>query len=387
LFCFGGVLVKRFGQFFPAMYVGYPSWCRWDRGQAGLWLLLVSAVSVQAQSAHAPSSFVLLEVENEVQVLRAGAVTWDPGSASQILYPGDQIRTAERSRALLRLANQTTLRIGELTVLRIPEAQRKGIVTLDLFRGVLYFFRRDKRELFEIQTTTVSAVVRGTEFTIEHDEQTGSSVVLLAGELSLSNEFGSIELRSGESAVAEPGQSPRPTAVLDLLWAVQWCLYYPAIVDPDELTWSPTELDLLSEVLDAYRSGDLQAAAVLWPTTRPLDTTDGESASAKILRAAVLLAVGGVAEAEILLSDETVLDSDRGTSAGFIGLALRSMMDIVRLRESGPVRPPYLATEWLAESYARQSVGDLNGARRAAFEACRVSPGFAWLNLSSVMAG
>jgi tetratricopeptide (TPR) repeat protein len=348
-------------------------------------LLLAWALSTAAQPAPVPGSFVVLEIENSVEVLRAGAATWDSASAAQTLYPGDQIRTAERSRALLRLANQTTLRVGELTLLRIPEAPRPGRLALDLFRGALHFFHRDQPGLFEIRTETVSAVVRGTEFTVQEDVETGSALVLLEGELLLSNAWGTLELGSGESAVAEPGKPPRRTAVLDLVLAVQWCLYYPAIVDPDELPWSGEDVERLRAVLEAYRAGDLQAAVALWPT-QPASASQAESEAAKVFQAAVLLAVGGVAEAEGLLDEVAVGDGAGGNSTGFIAAALRRMIDLVRLREVGSTRPPAYAAEWLAESYARQAVGDLDGARAAALEATRVSPefGFAWVRLAEL---
>jgi outer membrane receptor protein involved in Fe transport/Tfp pilus assembly protein PilF len=326
-----------------------------------------------------------VELENGVEVLRAGASTWDAGSPGQVLHTGDQLRTAERSRAVVRLANQTTLRVGELTVLRIPAQGERGGVVLEMLRGVLYFFRRDKPDLFEIRTGSVSAVVRGTEFTIR-EEGEGATVHLLDGELVLSNEHGSLALRGGESAMVEVGRAPGGAAVLDPFLAVQWCAYYPAIVDPAELTWTRGEAERLRDVFAAYGEGDLQAAGALWPVRRGGLAEEWEGDAAKVFHAAVLLAVGGAAEAERLLPAQAAVHSDGATSAEWIGLALGRMIEVVRGRDPGAARPPRLAAEWMAESYARQRVGDLRGARAAALEAARVSEGFgfAWVRVAEL---
>lgn len=56
---------------------------------------------------------------------------------------------------------------------------------------------------------------------------------MLDGELELSNAQGSVLVRGGEAAEVVPGGVPRKTAVLNAINAIQWCLYYPGILDPD----------------------------------------------------------------------------------------------------------------------------------------------------------
>jgi tetratricopeptide (TPR) repeat protein len=351
----------------------------------GIWfgscLVLATSLSVRAQVVAGSTTFQLLEIENHVEVLRAGAVTWDPAGASQILHPGDQIRTGERSRALLRLSNQTTLRVGQLSQLRVPPARRERAISLRLFRGLLYFFHRDEPGLFEVETPTVSAVVRGTEFAVQVAEDQRTWVTLLDGQLSLTNEWGTLGMRSAESATADRGVPPRKTAVINTVLAIQWSLYYPAIVDPDELGLADDERVALARVLAVYRAGDLQGALALWPAE-----TEGEGASRKVMRSALLLSVGDVTEAERLLSE--VLDDNlaSGSAAWSVGFALRQLIEVVRRGSPKSVPDPQLASEWLAASYGLQAIGDLAGARDAALRAKRISPGFgfAWVRLAEM---
>src|SRR5207244_6626162 len=76
---------------------------------------------------------------------------------------------------------------------------------------------------------------------------------------------GSLVLQSGEQGVVDPGQAPRKTAVLHAINVIQWSLYYPAVLDPEELGLTQIEQTELADSLAAYRSGDLLAALGRYP--------------------------------------------------------------------------------------------------------------------------
>src|SRR5437762_1064065 len=173
------------------------------------------AAQTEAVPTPAATNFVLLELENTVEVLRAGARVWDPGRTNQVLYPGDQVKIGERSRAVLRLSNLTIMRVGELSTLQIPEPSADRKARLNVFKGIYYFFHRDKPGDFQIRTPTVSAVVRGTEFNLEVADNEKTVLALIDGAVTATNEFGSVELKSGESAVVEAGTRPTKTQVIN----------------------------------------------------------------------------------------------------------------------------------------------------------------------------
>jgi hypothetical protein len=77
---------------------------------------------------------------------------------------------------------------------------------------------------------------------------------------------------------------------------LQWCFYYPAVLDPADLSLTPDEQTNLGESLDAYRAGDLPSALKKFPAQQ----TNSESAI--IYHAALLLSVGNVDDSENMLS-------------------------------------------------------------------------------------
>lgn len=342
---------------------------------AGLWWEGQTNGMAQAggSASTGPTHVVLLELENSVEVRRAGARVWDAGTTNQVLYPGDQVKTGERSRAVLRLSNLTLMRVGELSYLEIPEPEPAGRVGLNIFKGIYYFFHRDKPGDLQIRTPAISAVVRGTEFNLEVAESGKTVLSLVEGGLRATNEFVSIDLRDGESIEAAGGASVARTAVLDATRAIQWCLYYPAVLDLAEIPLRAEEERAFKDSLAAYRRGNLPRALALYPPDRkPVSPAE------KIYRAALLLSVGQVAEAEGLLDSAQSGDAADPEQAAVapLGPALRKMIAATRFQDSPPASHLNLATEWLAESYARQSRSDLKGALAAARAAAEKSPGF-----------
>src|SRR5437764_15107563 len=105
--------------------------------------------------------------------------------------------------------------------------------------------------------------------------------MLLDGAVELTNRFGQLSLRSGDGAVAKPDKPPERTAMLEAMNIVQWCLYYPAVLDADELSLA----EALTGSLAAYRSGDLLAALAKYP-----DGRQPGSNQEKVYRASLLLA-------------------------------------------------------------------------------------------------
>jgi hypothetical protein len=126
----------------------------------------------------------------------------------------------------------------------------------------------------------------------------------------------------------------------------------------------------LDASVSAYRAGDLLGALQLYPRGRV-----PASADERAFRASLLLAVGRVPEAEQLTG---------GT--GDEGEALRQMIAAVKFEEHRRRAQPVSATEWLAESYYRQSRDDLGGALEAAKQAAERAPnfGFAWVRVAGL---
>src|SRR5882672_61825 len=245
------------------------------------------------------NSVEVVAIQGTVEVARAGQTVWDLASTQspyRTLNPGDQIRTKDRSRATIRLSDLTMVELGPNAHFQLlPMRERRP--GFGIMRGLLYLFHRDKPGEFYFRTPTASPVIRGTEFNLEVAEDGSTTLHLFEGEVALTNELGQLNLKSGEAAQVAPGSPPRRIAALEAVNVIQWCLYYPAVLYLEELQLGAEERNELADSLAAYRRGDLLAALANYPAARQ-PASDRE----KVYLAALLLAVGEVAEAEALVT-------------------------------------------------------------------------------------
>jgi tetratricopeptide (TPR) repeat protein len=355
-------------------------------GEAAAWLrrrralatvgLLGFIVPTHAQQPSAGTNQVqVAAIQGTVEVARAGQAVWDLASTQQPycrLHPGDQIRTKDRSRAMVRLSDLTVVELGPKGHFELlPLAERKA--GIGVFRGLLYLFHRDKPGEFYFRTPTASPVIRGTEFNLEVAEDGATALHLLEGQVALTNDLGQLELRSGEAGMVQSARPPRRMAALEAVNVIQWTLYYPAVLDLEELRLSAEEQKALADSLAAYRRGDLLAALGAYPAARQ-PASDAE----RVYLAALLLGVGEVSNAEGLLS--SLSGSDERSIR--LAAALRTLVAAVKFQPMPPEAKapgsPRLASTLLAESYYHQSRFELEAALSAARSAVEQAPGFAF---------
>ena len=332
-------------------------------------LLGVDSLHLHAQTLGSPNDSALLTYEGSVQISRAGVAGWVAAQTNSVLHVGDRIRTGLRSRAVVRLANRSDLRIDELTTftVRAPSASGKT-ARVDVQSGTIYFFSRERPSDVEFSTPLSSGAIRGTEFNLAVAPADGRTVVtLIDGALSITNSFGALDIVSGEAATVEVGQPPKKTAVINAVNIIQWCLYYPGVIDLSELNFSSAEQQALAASLADYRAGDLLAALADYPAGRgPGPDTE------RIYFAQLLLAVGQADQAESQLNSMT------GSSP--LARALREVVAAVKRQPWARPAAPTSASGWLADSYYFQSLSKLDQARTAARQAVAKSPdfGFGW---------
>ncbi len=282
------------------------------------------------------------------------------------------MHTRERSHATLLLLGSPE-QIGALSEFEVEALPtREAPATYKLWRGVIYFFHREHPVDVRFNTRTAAAAIRGTEFNLAAQEDGRTVLTLLDGEVVLSNVVGELNLRSGEQGVAQAGMRPTKTAVLEAVNVIQWCLYYPGLLDVDELRLEENDRRLLAGSLNAYRNGDLLQALAQYPLGRQ-PASDEE----KIYLGTVLLAVGQVAQTESLLENLPRGGNDRTRR---LATATEQLIAAVKLQAWRRTQTPDFATEWLSESYYLQSRSDLAGALAAARKAVETSPnfGFGW---------
>ncbi len=301
----------------------------------------------------------------------------------RVLVPGDRVSTGPRTEAALRFSDGSIMRVGENTVLEITAPlEASSSVWTTVRRGVLLFFHRGDPTDARIRTPTATAAVKGTEFHLQVLESGETLLTMIDGQVELSSTAGSTKLVSGEQGLVTQGELPRKSPSINVVNVIQWCLYYPAVVDVSELPGSESLQQELSESLTAYRAGDLRTALNRFPSGRTPLTPSGW-----VYLGALLLSVGNVEEAHAVLG--RARSHSTTNAAGRLAEALELVIAAVKGESVGNRAEPQLATEWLAESYYLQSQRDLRGARHAARRAAEISPdfGFAWARLAELEFG
>ena len=326
--------------------------------------------------AAATNEIRIVELQGAVAILPAGTTAWVNASANQVLHPLDRIHTGENSRVALRWSDQSIVPFGASTELEIlPPDSSAAQAGLHLVRGVLSFFHRDQPGRIRIITRGAVAGVEGTEFVMAVDAADRTTLSVVDGQVKFGNSQATLLLTNGNQAAVEPGRAPVRTAGFIANNLLQWCFYYPAVIDPDELALTADEQKNLTASLAAYRAGDLLAALEQYPVGRQ-NLSDGEL----VYHAALLLSVGEVEKAEIILS---AVASPAGQPAQLAG-ALRQLIAAVKRQPPATEGQPQRASELLAASYYEQSRAvreiSLQNALRLARQATVVSPqfGFAW---------
>jgi len=155
-----------------------------------------------------------LAFKGAVEVQRAENARWDPAYTNQVLDAGNRLRTDKNSLALLRFSDLETIRVGPRSLIRIESKgeRRRGF---DFFKGVLYFFHRDKPDEFEVRTPQMGSHHPGNRVHAGSGRGWHQHAQLAGWRSGISNSLGQLDLKSGEQAIVEPGKAPRRTAIIE----------------------------------------------------------------------------------------------------------------------------------------------------------------------------
>jgi tetratricopeptide (TPR) repeat protein len=376
-----------------------------DRGLATFAFTLLSAAAIMALSAHGADSDAAgsaEEIHREKQtgemLSHEGRVSYRPSERGdtpavvpQPLAFGDMLRTLELSRATVRFEDWSDFRMKELTRLEIH--RRTGDTNapeLQLDEGQIYVTSRGGPRSIPIRTPHARGVPKGTEFLVTVDERAGrTEVTMFDGEVALLDGSTNALIRSGYQATVLPGQGIQVRPILEAKNIVQWWLYYPGILDPEELALRAAEVARLAGSLAAYRQGDLLQALQNYPDyPAPLEpATDAERA----YLAGLFLAVGAVDRAEALLAQaEPSQPSVRALRWMIKAVTNPAGVDELQspapILNAQPAATAQTASEWLALSYSYQATNNLPAALQAARAAVTNSPnfGFGWARVAEL---
>jgi tetratricopeptide (TPR) repeat protein len=281
--------------------------------------------------------------------------------------------------------NQTVLRLNGNTTLTLEGSSTEGTSAVGLLQGAAHFLSRRPANL-EVRTPYTVAGVRGTEFFMRVGDD-ATRLTVFEGTVLAANQSGSLEVTSGQSAVAEPGKAPSLRAVARPRDAVHWALYYPTVVylRPDDVPAGARWAQAARRSIELQAAGDLKGALDSIRDV-PADVPDGRVLAH---RASLLLAVGDVSEANADIA--RALGRNPGDCDA---LALQTTVAVVQ-DEKAAARDvagravaacPHSAAALVARSYVQQAEFDLPGARTTLEEAVQAEPynALAWARLAEI---
>jgi tetratricopeptide (TPR) repeat protein len=332
---------------------------------SGLVIMLISvAASTVAFSQGAPETPTIREVERLVVASPPPNLSWDPATVGRKLQMREIIEAKSLSRAVVSLSSSRVLRVNSNSRLKIVPAILQGASPgIDLQKGEIYLHSRDPGREMEVTTPAGSGKPHGTQFRVRVEDDGTATFTMFEGTMDLSNDLGNLTLGSNEEGIIEPGKAPRRTARIDAKNTIQWCLYYPGVIDLNDLDWPRNGGGALVDAVASYRAGDLLGALIACPVGY-----QPKSEHERVFHAMILLSVGQVKDASSQLAQV------RADAPG--RRAIEEMIDAVNFIERPVLPEPRTASEWLARSYYEQSRGHLEQALAAARKSSNLAPGF-----------
>lgn len=355
------------------------------RKLCGLLIILIVYPPCTQAETNGVGSALILSIQGKVDVLV------DPrrfqARTGMRLLPGHGLETAQYSSSVLRWHDGSDLRVGEATTLFVPEPRTADKPPfLEVLKGRLFFFHRNKPGSLEIKTPSAWAAVRGTEFTLDVSLDGTTRIWMLDGEAELFNDNGRILLEEGFLGTIEPGMAPRTEPFQEAPNRyLQWFLYYPSVLDLDDLPWKPEPGAALGKALTAYKEGDFVTALDSWPEGHAM-----ASQSEYVFRGALLAAGGHPVHAAEVLSHVDMAHAQEYSAAQ----AVLTLLAVVQEHEQTGATPSTNSTSSshssaLAESWRLQKIGSLEAALESARELTSMAPHFAlgWARRAEIAFG
>jgi tetratricopeptide (TPR) repeat protein len=315
----------------------------------------------------------VVSVQGVVEVRRHQSTTWEPAALETPLCAGDSLRVRTHSRAAIRLNNDSVMRLDQRTTITIPQNEENKITALiDLIKGAIHIITRTPLP-FKVRTPFLNAGVEGTEFSIEVEDD-HARVVIFEGRVSASNEHGAVMLTGHEAAVAYQHRPPLKDIIARPLDAVQWALYYPAIIGHSRNQRAVEISDRLEQAEYLLSVGQADEARAVIKRVLADDPDNSEALALKSIIAIVqndkdrALELAHQAVQHDNLSAPARLALSYAQQAAFdIDAALVSVKQAVNL-------DPLNALIWARLSELQMSVGELDQALESAQEAVNLNP-------------
>ena len=316
-------------------------------------------------------------VQNTVETKAAAATSWSPSSSGQALAAKDRVRTGPASRASILYSDQTLHRVGERSEVEILPPAGTGSGVVNILSGQSYFTTRTPKDFGRVQTPTVTAAIKGTEFGVEVAEGGTTIVTMIEGTVEASNAYGSVTVSGGEQAVAEPGKAPQRRIIVRPRDAVAWSFYYPPVLGGSDLARAKASPggERLARAASALANGQVDEAQELVNAARSADPKDPVA-----LALASVIALAGDRRDEARTLADAALAADAGSPAAVLARSYVAQADFDldrarELAEKAASLDPANAEALARAAELRLAQGDYKAARRTAEDAVERAPG------------
>ncbi|MEO4001482.1 FecR domain-containing protein [Mesorhizobium sp. CAU 1732] len=164
------------------------------------------------RGTQAAGSVIARKSGEEVRFIDVG--DWRTVDVSQDLLAGDVLRTNAIGHLAVLFSDRTQLRLGRNTTLLVKRVGDTSDSVFGLEGGSVWGRAETGGIGLTVETPAAAAAIRGTDFSLNVDGDR-TSLIVLDGNVDLANEFGSVSVSAGESAVARIGQAPTKVVIVN----------------------------------------------------------------------------------------------------------------------------------------------------------------------------
>lgn len=170
-------------------------------------LLLLGAIAPSLSQSKKESSPPALAIKVVQDVSRKTVdLDWTKAKKGDHLFSGDQVKTGERSIAIVKFKDNSMLRVREKSELKLFAEEKKGVFskTVHVERGQFSFdIRKQENEQFTFTSPTSVASIRGTQGNMQSGESQ-DVVTVLEGLVNLLNSSSnnSVSVGGGQTGIS-----------------------------------------------------------------------------------------------------------------------------------------------------------------------------------------
>ena len=136
------------------------------------------------------------------------------------------MRTAANARGAIVFSNGSEMKINASSHFTVEEEDKvKRESKVRLHKGQTYSRSAGVRAKVSIRTPVAVVSVRGTEFDTKVDEGGDTDILVVDGAITVSNDFGSVDVKQGQTTSVAGGQAPQPPkdmTITEMTQATDW---------------------------------------------------------------------------------------------------------------------------------------------------------------------